>query len=58
MAVLLALLALGFKGIRLGPTLPAFLLPGVAKILVENFGLKPVTPAGPAADIEAMMQGN
>lgn len=56
-AVLLALLALGFKGIRLGPTLPAFLSPGVAKVLVENFGIKPVTLADPASDIEAMMQG-
>ncbi len=38
--VLLALLHLGVKGIRLGPTLPAFLSPGVIKILVENFGIK------------------
>ena len=39
-AVLLALLALGFRNIRLGPTLPAFLSPAVAKTLVEKFGLK------------------
>jgi len=38
--VLLALLFLGVKGIRLGPTLPAFLSPGVAKVLVDNFGIK------------------
>ncbi|HOX92934.1 MAG TPA: hydroxylamine reductase, partial [Spirochaetales bacterium] len=37
--VLLALLHLGFKNIHVGPTLPAFLSPGVAKVLVENFGL-------------------
>ena len=36
--VLLALLYLGVKNIHLGPTLPAFLSPNVAKILVENFG--------------------
>ncbi len=41
--VLLALLHLGVKGIRLGPTLPAFISPGVAKILVENFDIKTVT---------------
>ncbi len=38
--VLLALLHLGVKGIRLGPTLPAFISPGVAKILVETFDIK------------------
>ncbi len=38
--VLLALLHLGVKGIRLGPTLPAFLSPNVAKVLVENFDIK------------------
>ncbi|APQ71867.1 hydroxylamine reductase [Clostridium botulinum] len=37
--VLLALLHLGVKNIHLGPTLPAFLSPNVAKILVENFGI-------------------
>ena len=37
--VLLALLALGVKNIHLGPTLPAFLSPNVAKILVDNFGI-------------------
>ena len=37
--VLLALLYLGVKNIHLGPTLPAFLSPNVAKILVENFGI-------------------
>jgi hydroxylamine reductase len=37
--VLLALLFLGVKNIHLGPTLPAFLSPNVAKVLVENFGI-------------------
>jgi hydroxylamine reductase len=37
--VLLALLALGVKNIHLGPTLPAFLSPNVANVLVEQFGI-------------------
>ncbi len=37
--VLLALLSLGVKNIHLGPTLPAFLSPNVAKVLVQNFGI-------------------
>ncbi len=41
--VLLALLYLGFKNIHLGPTLPAFLSPNVAKVLVENFGIGGIT---------------
>ncbi len=55
-AVLLALLHLGVKGIRLGPTLPAFLSPNVVKVLVENFDIKPTGQV--AADVEAMMAGN
>jgi hydroxylamine reductase len=54
-AVLLALLYLGVKGIRLGPTLPGFLSPGVAKVLVEKFNIKPITTA--PEDIAAMMAG-
>ena len=54
-AVLLALLHLGVKGIRLGPTLPAFLSPNVAKVLVENFDIKPTGDV--AEDIAAMMEG-
>ena len=54
-AVLLALLFLGVKGIRLGPTLPAFVSPTVLKVLVENFDIKPTGEV--AADIEAMMAG-
>ncbi|HRR10589.1 MAG TPA: hydroxylamine reductase, partial [Tenuifilum sp.] len=41
--VLLALLYLGVKNIHLGPTLPAFLSPNVAKVLVENFGIGGIT---------------
>ena len=40
--VLLALLHLGVKKIHLGPTLPAFLSPNVAKVLVETFGIAPI----------------
>ncbi len=54
-AVLLALLHLGVKGIRLGPSLPAFVSPTVLNVLVENFDIKLITE--PAADVEAMMQG-
>jgi hydroxylamine reductase len=54
-AVLLALLSLGVKGIRLGPTLPAFLSPNVAKVLVENFDIKPIGTVN--EDIAAMMAG-
>ena len=41
--VLLSLLYLGVKNIHLGPTLPAFLSPNVAKVLVENFGVGGIT---------------
>ena len=41
--VLLALLSLGVKHIHLGPTLPAFLSPNVAKVLVEQFGIGGIT---------------
>jgi hydroxylamine reductase len=55
-AVLLALLFLGVKGIRLGPSLPAFLSPNVAKVLVERFDIKPIGTVD--GDIVAMMAGN
>ncbi|HOE16804.1 MAG TPA: hydroxylamine reductase [Syntrophorhabdaceae bacterium] len=54
-AVLLALLFLGVKGIRLGPTLPAFLSPNVAKVLVDKFNIKPIGTV--QEDIKAMMGG-
>ncbi|MCX7831144.1 MAG: hypothetical protein N2445_08855, partial [Acidobacteria bacterium] len=46
---------LGVKGIRLGPTLPAFLSPNVAKVLVEKFDIKPIGRV--EEDISAMMSG-
>ncbi len=55
-AVLLALLHLGVKGIRLGPTLPAFISPAVLNVLVENFNIKPIGTV--EEDIAAMMAGN
>jgi hydroxylamine reductase len=54
-AVLLALLYLNVQGIRLGPTLPAFLSPNVAKVLVEKFNIKPIGTV--EEDIAAMMAG-
>ncbi len=54
-AVLLALLFLGVKGIRLGPTLPAFLSPNVAGVLVDKFNIKPIGTV--QEDIAAMMKG-
>jgi hydroxylamine reductase len=54
-AVLLALLFLGVKGIRLGPTLPAFVSPNVLKVLVEKFDIKPIGEV--KDDIDAMMAG-
>ncbi len=53
--VLLALLYLGVKGIRLGPTLPEFLTPNIAAVLVEKFGITPIGKVD--AYIEAMMAG-
>jgi hydroxylamine reductase len=54
-AVLLALLSLGVKGIRLGPTLPAFVSPAVLNVLVDKFDIKPTGEV--EADIKAMMAG-
>ena len=54
-AILLALLFLGVKGIRLGPTLPAFASPNVLEVLVENFNIRPITD--PKTDVEAMING-
>lgn len=53
--VLLALLYLGVKNIHLGPTLPAFLSPNVAGILVENFGISGI---GSVEDDMERMMGN
>jgi hydroxylamine reductase len=51
--VLLSLLALGVRNIYLGPTLPPFLSPNVLQVLVEQFGLRPVSTA--AADLKAIL---
>ena len=51
--VLLALLHLGVKNIHLGPTLPAFLSPNVATVLVKNFGIGTITNV--ADDIKSMI---
>ena len=52
-AILLTLLYLGIKDIRLGPSLPAFITPGVLDVLVKNFGIKPITT--PEADLKAIL---
>jgi len=54
--VLLALLSLGVKHIRLGPTLPAFLSPNVLSVLVESFDVKPIGTV--EQDVAAIMAGN
>lgn len=54
-AVLLALLFLGVKNIRLGPTIPGFLSPNVVKVLVDNFGIKGIDTVD--TDVAAMMAG-
>lgn len=54
--VLLALLSLGVKNIHLGPTLPAFLSPNVAKVLVENFGIAGISDV--ATDLEIFFGKN
>jgi len=46
---------LGFKNIRLGPTIPGFLSPRTVELLVENFGIKGI--ASPDEDIASMMVG-
>jgi len=52
-AVLLTLLALGVRNVRLGPSLPAFLTPNLLNVLVEKFGIQPITTA--EADIAASL---
>jgi hydroxylamine reductase len=52
-AVVLTLLFLGVKNLRVGPTLPAFLSPGVMALLQENYNLMAITTA--EADLAAML---
>ena len=51
--ILIALLALGIRNIRLGPTLPAFLSPGVVRVLQEKYNLMAVTT--PEDDLKAIL---
>ena len=52
-AVLLSLLFLGIKNIRIGPSLPAFITPGILKVLIEKFNIMPITTV--EADLQAIM---
>jgi len=52
-AILLTLLHLGVKNIRIGPTLPAFVTPPVLQVLVDNYGIKPITT--PEDDLAAIL---
>ena len=52
-AILLTLLSLGVKNIKIGPTLPAFVTPPVLDVLVNQFGLAPISD--PQADIDAAL---
>lgn len=54
--VLLALLSLGVKHIRLGPSLPAFVSPGVLDVLVQHFDIKPIGSV--ETDLAAIVAGN
>lgn len=51
--VLLALLSLGIKDIRLGPSLPAFITPNIFQVLVDKFSLKPIST--PEQDLKAIL---
>jgi len=53
-AILLSLLYLGIKDIRLGPSLPAFITPGILNVLVEKFNIMPIKTAD--EDLKAIMQ--
>lgn len=52
-SILLTLLALGVKNIHIGPTLPAFISPNILALLVENWGVTPVTTA--EADLKSLL---
>jgi hydroxylamine reductase len=53
-AILLSLLYLGVKNIRIGPSLPAFITPGILNVLVEKFNIMPITTAD--EDLKAIMK--
>ncbi|MFC1808396.1 hydroxylamine reductase, partial [Candidatus Omnitrophota bacterium] len=52
--ILLTLLSLGIKGIRLGPSLPAFITPNVLNVLVDKFDIKPITT--PDQDLKDILE--
>ncbi|MFH0823321.1 MAG: hydroxylamine reductase [Pseudomonadota bacterium] len=52
-AILLTLFHLGIKGIRLGPSLPAFITPNVLDVLVKTFDIKPIST--PDEDLKAIL---
>lgn len=52
-SILLTLLHLGIRGIYLGPTLPAFVSPGVLDVLVREFDVRPITT--PEEDLKAIL---
>jgi len=52
--ILLSLLFLGIKGIRIGPSLPAFVSPNILNFLVERFDIEPIST--PEADLNAILQ--
>ena len=54
-AVLLTLLSLGVKNIRLGPSLPAYVSPGVLDVLISEYNIKGTSSV--SDDLEAMMKG-
>ena len=54
-AYLFTLLYLGIEDIILGPTLPAFLSPGVLNVLVEKYKIRPIST--PEEDLKRAMQG-
>ncbi len=53
-AILLSLLYLGIKDIRIGPSLPAFITPGILNVLVEKFNIMPIKT--PDEDLDAIMK--
>ena len=52
--ILLTLLSLGIKNMYLGPTFPAFFSEAVAKVLVDTYGLQPITT--PEQDMDAILK--
>ncbi len=51
--ILITLLSLGIKDIRLGPTLPAFITPNILQVLIDKFGIKPIST--PDEDLKAIL---